>query len=383
METAITYENEEPALKKTTILQQALFLIAGGTLAVLTGLGVIGGSSVQTQDLTYYSTGLTDRGYYENITAKDYVTLPDLSGLTIPKELQSVTEEAVQTALDSILTNYQYTAQVMDRAVADGDQVNIDYVGSVDGVEFAGGNTNGQGTLVQAGSSNYIDDFLTQIIDVMPGETIDVEVTFPEEYPSNPDLAGKDAVFVTTVNYISETVTPELTDEFVAEHGDELYQCTTADALRQAVSDQILDQQLNSYTLSWAYENAEFAEVPQTLIDAQNTIMARSVTDNATAQGVDVSMMLTYYYGVSTMEELQAQYAGYFEAMVQQTLLCQAIAEDAGITVGKKELKQYATDLFSTEEYKPFLQSYGEGYVYQNVLIRSVLDHLLEVAVYE
>ena len=94
------------------------------------------------------------------------------------------------------------TVKITDRAIEDGDKVNIDYVGSVDGVEFEGGNTNGAGTEVTAGGTDYIDDFLTQIIGHMPGETFDVNVTFPDEYPNNPDLAGKDAVFVTTINYI-------------------------------------------------------------------------------------------------------------------------------------------------------------------------------------
>ena len=101
------------------------------------------------------------------------------------------------------------TVQVTDRAVEDGDTVNIDYVGTVDGVEFEGGNTNGQGTNVTAGGTDYIDDFLTQIIGHMPGETFDVNVTFPDPYTSNEELSGKDAVFKTTINYISETPKPE------------------------------------------------------------------------------------------------------------------------------------------------------------------------------
>jgi len=87
--------------------------------------------------------------------------------------------------------------------VKDGDTVNIDYVGSIDGVEFAGGNTNGGGADLTIGSGTYIDDFEEQLIGAHPGDTVEVNVTFPENY-GNEELNGKDAVFTVTVNGIYE-----------------------------------------------------------------------------------------------------------------------------------------------------------------------------------
>ena len=85
--------------------------------------------------------------------------------------------------------------------VKDGDTVNIDYVGSIDGVEFAGGNTNGAGADLTIGSGSYIDDFEEQLIGAHPGDTVEVNVTFPENY-GNEELNGKDALFVVEVNGI-------------------------------------------------------------------------------------------------------------------------------------------------------------------------------------
>lgn len=85
--------------------------------------------------------------------------------------------------------------------VADQDTVNIDYVGTVDGVEFEGGSTNGAGTDLVIGSGSYIDDFEEQLIGTHPGDEVQVNVTFPEDYSSQ-DLAGKDAVFTVTINGI-------------------------------------------------------------------------------------------------------------------------------------------------------------------------------------
>lgn len=83
--------------------------------------------------------------------------------------------------------------------VVDGDTVNIDYVGSIDGVEFSGGNTQGMGTDLVIGSGSYIDDFEEQLIGAHPGDNVTVTVTFPEDYGKE-DLNGKEAVFEVTVN---------------------------------------------------------------------------------------------------------------------------------------------------------------------------------------
>ena len=88
--------------------------------------------------------------------------------------------------------------------VEDGDTVNIDYVGSVDGVEFEGGSTQGQGTDLVIGSGSYIDDFEEQLIGAHPGDEVDVYATFPDPYNNNPDLSGKEALFEVTINGIYE-----------------------------------------------------------------------------------------------------------------------------------------------------------------------------------
>lgn len=85
--------------------------------------------------------------------------------------------------------------------VENGDTVNIDYVGSIDGVEFDGGSTNGSGTELTIGSGLYIDDFEEQLIGSHPGDTVNVNVTFPDDYQQE-NLQGKDALFVVTVNGI-------------------------------------------------------------------------------------------------------------------------------------------------------------------------------------
>ena len=99
------------------------------------------------------------------------------------------TDDSTSYSTDSSLT------------VEDGDTVNIDYVGSIDGVEFDGGNTQGNGTDLTIGSGRYIDDFEEQLIGAHPGDEVEVTVPFPDDY-GNDELNGKEAVFDVTVNGI-------------------------------------------------------------------------------------------------------------------------------------------------------------------------------------
>lgn len=108
-----------------------------------------------------------------------------------------------QTSTDDSTTEEPVLLTDTSLTVADGDTVNIDYVGSIDGVEFSGGNTQGMGADLVIGSNSYIDDFEEQLIGHNVGETVDVVVTFPEDYGKE-ELNGKEALFEVVINGIYE-----------------------------------------------------------------------------------------------------------------------------------------------------------------------------------
>ena len=229
--------------------------------------------SVPASTLLNYSIGLLDNGFFEGIRALDYVTLPKLEGIAVPKAMQNVTEDELQAAINTMLEGYVSTDEIRDRAVKNGDLVNIDYVGRINGVAFDGGNTQGNGTVVTAGSTEYIDDFLTQIIGAKPGDTVMVEVTFPTPY-SNPDLSGKDAVFETVINYIvGDTITPELTDAFVKENLQSGYGYTGVEDMKAKLNEQLSEDQMRTYLLGELHSRSTIAAVPQKLIEAQQNFM--------------------------------------------------------------------------------------------------------------
>lgn len=117
-------------------------------------------------------------------------------------ETPEVTEAADTTTTPEATEAPSYSTDT-SLTVKDGDTVNIDYVGKIDGTAFDGGSTNGQGTDLEIGSGSYIDDFEDQLVGAHPGDEVEVTVTFPDNYDAA-DLAGKEAVFDVTVNGIYE-----------------------------------------------------------------------------------------------------------------------------------------------------------------------------------
>ena len=113
--------------------------------------------------------------------------------------------------MDKIASETNQT--LTEGTVEDGDTVNIDYVGKLDGEEFDGGSAEGYD--LEIGSCTFIDGFEDGLIGHEIGEKVTLDLTFPDPYPNNPDLAGKPVVFDVTINAIKESQTPELNDEFV------------------------------------------------------------------------------------------------------------------------------------------------------------------------
>lgn len=335
-----------------------------------------------------YSDGFDENGYLKGVTAADYVTLPDdYAAITIDAALGEVDDADVTDFINSnILNNFATENQVTDRAAADGDTVNIDYVGTIDGVAFDGGDTQGQGTNLVLGSHSYIDDFEEQIVGHTPGETFDVNVTFPEDY-GNADVAGKDAVFSTTLNYISETVLPEMTDEWVQENLTEAMGFANAADVTAFASNQVSLSNQSSAVFSALYNKATFAEeMPQSVLDYYRDVLLFGVRNYAVNYGVTMTdivssgLLGTAY---DTVEDFITDAAGAIEAQAQQALLLQAVAEKQGMKCDAAMMDANFTKQFAIADPSALFQVYGENYVHSQLLDAMVLQNLVDNVQYE
>ena len=322
-----------------------------------------------------YSSGIDANGYLENVRALDYVTLPDnYTALPIKKSDITPSAEDIQAQVDNLLAQYATTQEVTGRAAQSGDIVNIDYAGTVDGVAFTGGTY--QGYDLTLGSGSFIDGFEDQIIGHNVGDTFDVNVTFPDGYDDSTDsegntivLSGKAAVFSVTLNSISESVTPELTDAWVdANFGtsDDLH---TAEAVRTYFSDALYDSNLENAIMDSLLDNSKFSELPT------------QATNYYICMFLNYYSQLCSYYSIDLNTFAQAQ--GYADAdamlaasdstithLAQQDLIYQAIAESQGITPSQENLDTASSN-----------SSYGENFVTYSALQGTVLDWLKANAV--
>jgi len=363
----------------------AVILIA----AIITILVLNGNSSDQLTGTNGSSTtafspseGIDQNGYWKGVKALNYVEMFDYKALPIPKDVHEVSDETLQNAIDGMLANYSSDEQITDRAIKDGDTVNIDYVGSVDGVEFEGGSTGGGGTDVTIGVTSYIDDFLEQLIGHKPGETFDVNVTFPDEYPQNPDLAKKPAVFVTTINYIAgETITPELTDEFVAEKLSEYYGWKTIEEMKAGKREEIQNNAIKNYISEYLINKVAVKSVPDKMIQYQIDSMVSYFREGAESNGMDYEEFLSQNMGVANEEELIAQNSEDTLKTATNFLVIQAVAEDMGLTVSDENMTKFFTEQTGSSDYSTYEEQYGLPFLKQSVLSQMVFDYILDNAV--
>jgi trigger factor len=299
--------------------------------------------------------------------------------MSIPNDIHQVSDVALQSAINQLLLEFSSEpVQVKDRAVADGDMVNISYVGSVDGVVFEGGSTGDEGADVIAGSANYIDDFLTQIIGYMPGETVNVEVTFPEVYSQNPDLQNKNAVFVTTINYIEETMQPDLTDEFIEKNLSAEYGWKTVDELKDGIRYDLKRTALEGYVWEYLVTSVKVSSIPDKVTDYFEKSMLNYYQSYAELYEMKLDEFLISYVGVSNKDELIANNKEENQRQAVYCLVCQAIAEDAGISVNEEDLiKYFGSDYALTEE------QYGLPFLKQYALALKIIDYIIENAILE
>jgi len=322
-----------------------------------------------------YSEGIDENGFFEGITALDYVEIFDYKALTIPSDLHQISEDKLQAEIDNILTYYSTKEQVTNRAVVDGDTVNIDYVGSTDGVEFDGGSTSGAGTDVTIGVTSYIDDFLEQLIGHMPGETLNVEVTFPDVY-QNESLQGKDAVFVTTINYIVETEQPELTDDFVETNLTASYGWKTVAEMKEDISAELKETAIQPFISEYMTNEVTISSVPDKLTEYQEKAMLQYYRDGAEYYSMEFEEFISVM-GVSSVDELIESNRDSYLQSAKYTLVAQAVAEDADISVSEDDMVGYFND------YSQYEEKYGLPYLKQIVLFQKVISYIIDNATLE
>lgn len=280
------------------------------------------------------------------VVTKPEVKLGDYKDLEVSVEAtKEVTDAEVDEKVERERNNLAELI-IKEDAAELGDTVVIDFVGSVDGVEFDGGK--GDNFSLELGSGQFIPGFEDQLVGVKAGETVDVNVTFPENYQAE-DLAGKDAKFVTTVHEVKAKEVPALDDELAKDIDEEV---ETLDELKakyrkelEAAKEIAYDDAVEGAALELAVANAEIVELPEEMVHDEVHRAMNEFMGNMQRQGISPEM---YFQLTGTTEEdLHKQYEADADKRVKTNLVIEAIAKAEGFEASDEEIEKEINDLAS------------------------------------
>jgi trigger factor len=298
-----------------------------------TGIQTVGDPQVDLADLPEKGAPLA---FTIEIGVVPPARLGDYRGLEVGRREPKVDDQEIQAELERLRESHASLENV-DRAAGEGDYVVMDYVGSLEGEPFEGGE--GRGQVVELGSGRLIPGFEEQLVGASAGDERTVELTFPGDYPAE-QLAGRDASFAVQVKEVKEKRLPELDDDFAVEAGG----YDSLDELRDEIESRIaqaeeraIDGEFREAAVDAAVANAQ-VEVPHELVHSKSHEMWQRTARRLAAQGVNPEQYLTMM-GKSE-EELVVEAEAEAETALKREAVLAAIVEAEGIEVSDGEIEQ-------------------------------------------
>ncbi|HJA95938.1 MAG TPA: trigger factor [Firmicutes bacterium] len=308
---------------------------------------------------------------------KPDVTIEKYTGIKIEKFEYTVTDADVDKEIDSTRERFAESVDVTDRAAQNGDTVNIDFEGKMDGVAFDGGSA--QGYDLTLGAGQFIAGFEEQVVGMNVGETKDVNVTFPEDYQAE-NLKGKPAVFTVTVHKITGKVLPELNEEFAKKVGSDsvdAYRAKVRERLEKAAASRSLNETENSIITEIA--KGATAEIPDAMIEKQEEYSMQRMEYSLMYQGIKLDDYLKY------VNQTRDEYKKHFEEEARRTVLHQLIVEKlikelnieaTEAEIADKVAEQAASVGKEAEEYRKTMDPRQLEYIEGDIKVTKLFDYL-------
>ena len=313
-----------------------------------------------------------------SVPVKPDVEIEAYTGLKIKKYDYNVTDADVDAEVKKLLERNATDVEVTGRPCKNGDKVNIDFSGSVDGEKFAGGTAEGYDLVL--GSGSFIPGFEEQVVGMEIGGERDITVKFPENYQAD-NLRGKEAVFAIKLHKITEKQLPELTDEYVKKHAGaesvEAYKNTVRERLLKSAENRSRDETENSI-VEEICKHAK-AEIPDAMIESEIDRMVQDFSYRLMYQGLKLEDYVKYMG--QTMEEFRAQYKPQAQPRVLSQLVIDKIVRTEGFTAEEAEVEakiaEQAKSVEKTaEEYKKSMDPRQYDYIRNDIIITKLFDFL-------
>ncbi len=321
--------------------------------------------------------------YSAKVALKPPVTLGQYKGIEVEKTEVVVTDEEVDAEIQKELEKNASMNEITDRPVKDGDLVNVDFEGFVDGVAFDGGKADDYPLTI--GSHSFIPGFEEALIGAVIGEDTDVNVTFPEDYQAA-ELAGKPAVFKCKVNKILEKVLPELNDEFA----DDVSEFSTLDEYKADVRAKLVEKkekdasaEKENKVIDAIVEKAQM-EIPDAMLKTQQNQMIDEFAQRLQSQGMLID---DYYTYLSTnreamMEDIKPQAL----KKIQTRLVLEQIVKEENIVPTEEDYDveiQKLADAYGTdaETIKNIFEGEQKESMMEDIAVQKAVTFVTEQAV--
>jgi trigger factor len=331
-----------------------------------------------------YSAYINDDGTIKDVNINDYVTLCDYSQINLNKSELTPTEDDIDEAVKDAMDGAEELDKTAGAEVADGDKVNIDYVGTAEGEEFE--NTDGKGTDLTIGSDSYVAGFEDQLIGQKVGSTVTVTVTFPDDYANKPELAGKPASFQVTINGIYKDA--ELTDAYVKEHFSD--QASTAAEYRAYWGAEIYKNNIKTAIADYLTANCTVSSFPAAYFNHLKNRIREQYESQYNYYNSSYYSSLGYYPWSSVYNFLSMTKDQYEQTIVDQAsdearyyMIIEAIYLKENLTLTRTEMVNYWAQDGTTSTYDQLVEQYGRGYTARIGMTGKVIDLLTQHVVTE
>ena len=314
------------------------------------------------------------------VPVKPEVKISSYKGIKIKEIAYTVKDEEVDAELDRLLDRNARKVPVTDRAAQNGDIVNIDFVGTVDGVKFDGGEA--EGFDLTLGSGQFIPGFEDQVVGMNVGDEKDVNVTFPENYQAE-NLKGKPAVFAVKLNSIQGKELPELTDEFIKDapgsESIEAYKAKTKERL-QAQADRRSNDATENSILEAIAANTE-AEIPQAMIEREIDNLVQKFEYQLMYQGLKLQDYLDFLK--VTNADFRKNYEEQAKKNVLSQLIISQIIKEENLEATEEEVEAKVAEQAKSvekdvEEYKKGMDPRQFDYIRSDIVITKLFKFLKE-----
>ncbi|MGN0795642.1 MAG: trigger factor [Christensenellales bacterium] len=311
------------------------------------------------------------------ITVKPEVKLGEYKGLNIAKKVDKVTKAQVDSEIDAE-RNKQARIVDTEEAAKMHDIVNIDFKGSVDGVEFEGGSMDNYD--LELGSGSFIPGFEDQLVGAKKGEDKIVKVKFPEDYHAE-NLKGKDAEFACKINGVKTKELPKLDDEFVKD----ISEFNTVDEYRKSIEKKLkeraeekAERDFENDIIEKIVKNSKI-DIPQAMLDAEVEDMIEEFSLRLRYQGLKFEDYLKYMN--ITVEDIKKDYTPQAEKAIRVRLVMEAIIKAEKIKHTAKELENKVSEYakqsnMDVEKFKLNLKEGQLDYIAKQILTEKLLDML-------